>query len=154
MSDDQRISVQRSIPASAADVFEVLSNPRRHPDLDGSGFIRSVVHGDRITETGQVFTVDMEGDHMGGEYQTENHVTGYDHNRLLSWQTAPAGSEPPGWEWTWDLEAQGPGSTLVTHTYDWSRVDDPQILSKVRFPLVSQHAMETSLGKLAESVSG
>ena len=33
---------------------------------------------------------------MGGEYQTENHVVGYDENKLIAWQTAPAGQEPPG----------------------------------------------------------
>ncbi len=43
-----------------------------------------------------MFTMNMEGDHMGGEYQTENHVVGYDENKLIAWQTAPAGQEPPG----------------------------------------------------------
>ena len=38
--------------------------------------LRSVEHGDRITATGQTFTMNMSGDHMGGDYKTDNHVTG------------------------------------------------------------------------------
>lgn len=147
-----RISAQREIPASTADIFEVLSLPANHVRLDGSGFVRSVDHGDRISEVGQVFTMNMEGEHMGGEYQTDNHVTGFHKNQSLAWKTAPAGTEPPGWEWTWTLEAQGPDSTLVTVDYDWSEVTDQALLEKVGFPLVSKEQLEDTLEKLAAEV--
>ena len=39
MSNDKKIHVQRTIDASTQDVFDVLSNPARHPELDGSGFV-------------------------------------------------------------------------------------------------------------------
>lgn len=90
---------------------------------------------------------------MGGEYQTDNHVTAYDENKMVGWQTAPAGTEPKGWEWLWQLEPQGPDSTLVTHTYDWSKVTDEALLQKVKFPLVSESQLEDSLGNLASAVS-
>jgi hypothetical protein len=149
---DTSVTVHRSIDASAKALFDVLSLPARHVELDGSGFVRSVDHADRITATGQVFRMNMAGPHMGGEYQTDNHVTGYAPDKLLAWQTAPAGTEPPGWEWVWDLEAQGPGSTDVRLTYDWSRVTDKDLLAKLHFPLVSKDALEASLAKLAEAV--
>ena len=76
----------------------------------------------------------MTGDQMGGDYQTDNHVTGYDENPALAWQTAAVGTEPPGWEWTWELKPQGPDATEVTLTYDWSKVTDKAILEKVTFP--------------------
>lgn len=151
---DTSLTVSRTIDAPAHRVFDVLTNPERHVDLDGSGFVVSVDHGDRITGTGQVFTMNMEGDHMGGEYKTDNHVTGFDENRLVAWQTAPAGTEPPGWEWVWELEAQGPDSTEVTLTYDWSKVTDMDLLQQVGFPLVSKEQLEDSLGTLAAEVSG
>ena len=135
-TDQKRITVRRTIDASAQDLFRVLSNPERHADLDGSGFVRSDERSDRITANGQTFRMNMTGPHMGGDYQTDNHVTGYDENKLLAWKTAPAGTEPPGWEWVWELDASGPSSTHVTLTYDWSEVTDPEILSKVSFPLV------------------
>lgn len=147
------ITVSRTIDASAKDIFNVLSNPRRHQELDGSGFIRPGQNADRITASGQVFTMDMEGDHMGGEYQTDNHVVGYDENKLLAWKTAPAGTEPPGWQWVWQLEATGPDTTEVTHTYDWSAVTDKELLAKNLFPLVSADDLDSTLAKLAEAVA-
>ena len=153
MTDDQkRISAQREIPASTEALFEVLSLPEKHVALDGWDTVRGLDHGDRITEVGQVFTMNMEAEHMGGQYQTDNHVTGYEKNQRLAWKTAPAGTQPPGWEWIWTLEAQGPESTLVTVTYDWSEVTDEALLEKVGFPLVPQEALEDSLGRLAAEV--
>ncbi len=153
MSESTQITASRTIDASAAQLFEVLSNPERHAELDGSGFVISDEKSDRITANGQVFTMNMTGDHMGGDYQTDNHVTGFDPNKMLAWKTAPAGVEPPGWEWLWQLEAQGPDSTVVSVTYDWSKVTDKDLLQKLSFPLVPESALEASLGHLAEAVA-
>lgn len=153
MTDEKKLTVSRTIDASAKDIFNVLSNPQRHPELDGSGFIRSDHKTDRITGVGQVFTMNMEGDHMGGEYQTDNHVVGYDENKLLAWKTAPAGTEPPGWQWVWELSPVDENSTEVTHTYDWSQVTDKELLKKNLFPLVSEEQLGESLGRLASAVA-
>jgi len=135
-------------------MFGVLSNPARHQALDGSGFIRGTDHADRITATGQKFRMNMTGPHMGGDYQTDNVVTGYVRDKLLAWKTAPADTEPPGWEWMWELQPEGPNSTDVRLTYDWSKVTDKALLAKVHFPLVSKDQLEDSLAKLGEAVSG
>lgn len=148
---DKSITVSRTIDAPAKDVFDVLSNPRRHPEFDGSGYMRSTQEADRITASGQVFTMDMEAEFMGGEYQTDNHVVGYDKNKLLAWMTAPAGTEPAGWQWVWELSSDDPNITEVTHTYDWSRVTDAKLLPL--FPAVSEDELEATLGKLAEAVA-
>lgn len=153
MSDTKSITVERVLQASSDAVFDVLSNPARHVELDGSGFVKGDVGSNRIQQVGDVFTMDMEGEHMGGEYRTDNHVTGYSANKLLAWQTAPSGQEPPGWQWVWELESQGSDSTLVRHTYDWSRVSDKELLSKVSFPLVSEAQLEESLTRLDEAVT-
>ncbi len=96
--------------------------------------------------------MNMTGDHMGGDYQTDNHVTGYDDGRLLAWRTAPAGTEPPGWQWVWQLQPYGPDSTEVSLTYDWSSVTDKALLAKVSFPLVEERQLEESLDNLAAKV--
>lgn len=153
MSDQTSITVSRTIDAPAKDIFEILSNPERHHELDGSGFIVSDSKTDRITANGQVFTMNMNGEHMGGEYQTDNHVTGYDEGKLLAWQTAPAGTEPPGWEWVWELEPEGSDATRVVHTYAWDKVD-PQTAKKIGLPLVSESELEDTLNRLAAAVSG
>lgn len=154
MTEDRKITASRTIDASAQDIFAVLSNPERHAELDGSGFVRSDDRSDRITGTGQVFTMNMEGEHMGGEYQTDNHVIGFDENHLLAWKTAPAGTEPPGWQWVWELTSEGSDATTVSVTYDWSRVTDEALVEKVGFPLVPQEDLEASLGNLAAAVTG
>jgi hypothetical protein len=152
-SDSKRITVERTINASSDAVFDVLSNPQRHVEIDGSGFVRSDEKTNRIQGSGDVFRMNMAGDHMGGEYQTDNTVTGFSENHLLAWATAPADTEPPGWEWVWELESQGSDETLVRLTYDWSKVTDKQLLEKVSFPLVTEPQLEESLDNLDQAVT-
>lgn len=153
MSDNTSIKATRTINAPVGEVFDYLTLPANHVELDGSGFVRSVSHGDRIQAVGDVFTMNMEGEHMGGEYQTDNHVTAYARNAVVGWATAPAGTEPPGWTWVWELESDGTDSTNVTITYDWSKVTDKELLKKVNFPLVEESALEDSLNKLGEALA-
>lgn len=150
---DTSISVSRTINAPVGEVFDYLTLPANHVALDGSGFVRSVSHGDRIQEVGQVFTMNMEGDHMGGEYQTDNHVVAYGRNAVVGWATAPAGTEPPGWTWVWELTGDGTDQTEAKITYDWSKVTDKELLKKVNFPLVKESDLEDTLSKLAEALS-
>lgn len=149
---DSSLAVTRSIPASADAIFNLLTNPDRHTEFDGSGFLRSAEKPQRISGTGDVFRMNMSGEHMGGDYQTDNTVTGFDHNKLIAWKTAPAGTEPPGWEWMYELAPQGPDATDVTLTYDWSKVTDPDLLKMVKFPLVSKDQLDGSLASLAAAV--
>lgn len=150
---ETKITASRTIDASADSIFHVLSNPERHAQIDGSGMVQSDHKTDRITAVGQVFTMNMSWDKMGGDYKTDNHVVGFEENKLLAWKTAPQGTQPPGWEWVWELEPQGPDATAVTVTYDWSAVTDKETLKKVSFPAVDQDALESSLGNLASAVS-
>ena len=152
MSETTSITVERVIDHSAAEIFEILSNPENHVRLDVTGMVRGDYKSDRIQQVGDVFTMDMFADVMGGEYRTENHVTGFANDKLLAWKTAPAGTEPPGWEWVWELEPQGPDATLVRHTYDWSKVTDKKILEMV--PLVSEKQLADALSNLAAAVAG
>ena len=151
MTQEQSITVSRTIDAPAKDIFEVLSNPARHAELDAAGHVVSDHKTDRITANGQVFTMNMHGDHMGGDYQTDNHVVGFDENKLISWKTAPAGEEPMGWSWTYRLDAQDADTTEVTLTYDWSAVTDKKMLGSL--PAFDEAALESSLGNLAAAVS-
>ena len=150
---ETRISATRTIDAPAGAIFDLLSNPARHAALDGSGMVQSDSKSDRITGVGQTFTMNQNWDKMGGDYQTDNHVVGYDPNKLLAWKTAPAGEVPPGWEWVWELQPSGPDSTEVSVSYDWSAVTDKAILKKLSFPEVSQDALDSTLANLAAQVS-
>lgn len=153
MTDDTKITVSRTIDAAPKVIFDLLSNPERHNEFDGSGMVRSDDKSDRVTGVGQVFTMNMHAEHMGGDYKTDNHVTGFDQDRLIAWQTAPAGTEPKGWEWLYVLTPEGQDQTTVSLTYDWSKVTDQALLKKVSFPLISADQLEASLGDLAAAVS-
>jgi uncharacterized protein YndB with AHSA1/START domain len=149
---ENSLSASRVIDAPADAVFEVLSLPANHPKIDGSGFV--VSGGDqRIQEVGQVFVMEMNGEHMGGDYVMENTVSGYDENKLLAWRPKPQGGDLEGWEWIWELEPQGPDSTKVTQTYSWADVSE-EVKQQVSFPLVKQEALDSSLNNLAAAVSG
>ncbi len=150
---NDKLIATREIDAPADAIFALLADPRRHVELDGSGYMRSDQDASQITGTGEVFTMNMSGDHMGGDYQSENHVTAYEKNKQLAWKTAPAGQKPPGWQWEWDLEPITDGSTKVTLTYDWSEVTDEEILAKLHFPFVPQSGLDESLSKLVSAVS-
>ncbi|PPB48515.1 polyketide cyclase [Arthrobacter pityocampae] len=150
---ETRISATRTIDAPAGAIFDLLSNPAHHAALDGSGMVQSDSKSDRITGVGQTFTMNQKWDKMGGDYQTDNHVVGYDPNKLLAWKTAPAGEVPPGWEWVWELQPAGPDATEVSVTYDWSAVTDKAILKQLSFPEVSQDALDSTLANLAAQVS-
>lgn len=150
---ETKVTASRIIDAPASTIFEVLSNPERHAELDGSDMVQSDDKTDRITAVNQVFTMNMSWEKMGGDYKTDNHVIGFDENKLLAWKTAPEGQQPPGWEWVWELESQGSDTTEVSVTYDWSSVTDKEVLKRVSFPAVSQEALESSLSNLASAVS-
>ena len=144
---DTSIVVTRRLDATPDAIFDVLSNPERHHEIDGSGTVVSDDHTDRIQAAGDVFRMNMTREAMGGDYQTDNHVVGFDENKLIAWKTAPAGSEPPGWQWVRELHAQDSSTTDVALTYDWSAMD-PQLAQEVGMPVVSEADLESSLKKL------
>lgn len=151
---DTSITVSRTIDVPAKEVFSLLSLPARHHEFDGSGFVRGAEDTERITKAGEQFVMNMEGDHMGGEYRMYNHVTAFDENKMIGWKPAneDAKDEPKGWEWLYTLESEGADATRVTLTYDWSDVTDKDLLPI--FPLVAEEDLEQSLNLLAGAVSG
>ena len=154
MTDAEQIQVTRTIDVSTKTLFDFLTLPDRHKEFDGSGMVVSADNTERIQKVGDTFAMNMHAESMGGDYRMVNHVTGFVPNQLVSWQPGQEakGGEPGGWEWTYELEPQGSDSTEVTLTYDWSKVEDPQL--KSIFPKVSKEEMEESLNLLASAVAG
>lgn len=149
-STEHKLTVSRTIEAPVREIFNVLTLPANHPKFDGSGFVRSALNTERIQKVGDVFSMNMEGEHMGGEYTMENHVTAFADNKLVGWQPAAPKEEPKGWEWVYELTSVDADTTEVTLTYDWSKVTDQELLKKVSFPLVKEESLEHSLQLLSE----
>ena len=151
---ENSISVSRLIDAPAEEIFEILTLPAKHPSLDASGTVISGTD-QRIQNVGDVFVMNMNAEMMGGDYKTENHVTGLDPNKLIAWKPCPEGTsvEDNGWEWVYELQPEGSDSTTVTLTYSWEHVN-PAVEKKVSFPLFGEKVLEESLERLASTVAG
>lgn len=154
MTNDERLTVSRTIDASTKDIFDVLTLPSRHQDFDGSGMVRADEKSQRIQAVGDVFVMNMNAESMGGDYQMFNTVTAYAPNERVGWQPAQEHNknDPDGWEWVYELNAVDANTTEVTLIYDWSKVEDPKL--KSIFPAVSEAQLEESLNLLAAAVSG
>jgi uncharacterized protein YndB with AHSA1/START domain len=123
VSADERWAVTRTIDASPADVFAVLSDPARHKDTEPGDWVRDAIDAEPIKGTGQIFAVNMFFDRADGHYVMHNLVTEFEPDRTIAWapgQLNEAGQHQiGGWTWQYDLEPNGAG-TEVTLTYDWS----------------------------------
>lgn len=150
---EKKQSATRTIEAPAKDIFDVLTLPARHREFDGSGMVRADEKSQRIQQVGDVFTMNMHAEAMGGDYQTDNHVVAYDENKLVGWKPAQSGQEPGGWQWVYSLQPVDQNTTVVTLTYDWEQVTDPELLGKNLFPMVDESQMQDSLAQLESVVS-
>ena len=132
MSDTRQV-VSGTVDAPPEAVFAVLADPNRHSEIDGSSMCQSSSTGP-VTGVGQVFIMDMYRDGLG-KYQIRNEVTAFEPGRRIAWVPNIETSTPEidgllgdirsgGQTWAFDLEPTGDGKTKVTHTYDWSTIND------------------------------
>lgn len=146
-----KVSVSRDIPAAAVDIFDLLSNPHRHQETDGSGQVRSLDQGDRLKAVGDTFTMNMERD--GSEYQTQNEVFAFADGRAIGWKNVKnlTSDVEVGSKWLWELEPIDADNTTVTLTYDASEIDNPKVQAVAKN--FDEAALEASLAALAEAVA-
>lgn len=134
MDGDQHlpVSVSRRIGASAGTIFGILTDPRRHLDLDGSGMLRGTASG-VISGVGDVFVMQMYFSRHG-DYEMNNHVVEYEPDRRIGWEPEAGRGHPDagatdarwGHRWTFDLVPEGPETTIVTEIYDCSRAPEEE----------------------------
>jgi hypothetical protein len=123
----RKVARQVLVHAPAAEVFALVANPYRHPELDGSGTVRAdTVSGPRLLSAGARFTVGMK--QYGLPYKITSTVTAFEADKLLEWQ------HPLKHRWRWELEEIEPGVTRVTETFDYSRSGTPRMLEILGYP--------------------
>ena len=139
MADDcQPVEVSRRICAPAHEIFQVLANPARHQEFDGSGMLRGPVSPAMISAAGDVFVMKMYYSELGN-YEMNNHVVDYERDRLIGWEpeagrghpnAAPDGPESARWghRWSYRLTPDGPDATVVTEIYDCSAAPEDERL--------------------------
>ena len=121
------IEVSRRIEAPAALIFEILANPQRHMDFDGSDMVRGAVFNRPISGVGDTFTMKMN--RLGREYLMINYVVEFEPDRRIFWEPArgdlaTAGGDPSkvgipaGYRWGYNLTPDGDDATVVTEVFD------------------------------------
>lgn len=135
------VSVTRNIGARSDTIFELIADPAQQPKWDGNDNLRQAESGQRILGVGDIFIMLLT---TGGV--RENHVIEFEEGRRIAWTPAEPGSPPPGHLWRWELDPTAEGM-LVTHTYDWSQLTDPQREARARATTSQQLA--ASLDRLA-----
>jgi hypothetical protein len=125
------VTVSRRIGAPANEIFRILTDPRRHIDLDGSGMVRGAASDEVISGIGDVFVMKMYYSALG-DYEMNNHVVEYEVNRRIGWEPEAGRGHPDaraansaaarwGHRWSFDLVPDGLDATIVTEIYDCSR---------------------------------
>lgn len=141
------VSVGREIAAPAAAIFEFIADPAQQPSWDGNDNLAQAPTGQRVHAVGDVFTMMLT---LGTV--RENHVVEFEEGRRIAWLPSEQGAEPPGHLWRWELQPLDDDRTLVTHTYDWSRLTDEKRLVRARATTPAKLAASIErLAELAES---
>ena len=111
------VTVERVIPAPPEAIFDLIADPARHHDIDGSGTVRDAKQGSARLAMGSTFGMSMK---MGIPYSMNSTVIEFDENRRLAWQTRGpgiVGKVLGGRIWRYELEPVD-GGTLVKESWD------------------------------------
>ena len=133
-------SLSRSavVPATPAQVFDLLADPRRHPEIDGSGTVKGVVSGPERLTLGARFGMRM---HFGVPYLIRNEVVELVPEARIAWRHL--GHHV----WRYELEPHGDG-TRVTESFDWSRARSPRALELLGIPARNARSIDATLLRL------
>ncbi len=130
------------IEADPATVFAILTDPRQHARIDGSGTVQGSVSGDTDLKLGSQFRMNMK---VGAPYKINNKVVEFETDRLIAWKHLGLH------RWRYQLSPAGAG-TDVTETWDLSAYPGlvAQLLSK-KFRADTQRAIEKTLARLKDA---
>ncbi len=144
-NDETKVaSASREIAAPAAPIFELIADPAQQPRWDGNDNLAGAAEGQRVHEVGDVFTTALT---LDGQVR-ENHVVEFVEGRRIAWNPSEPGRQPPGHLWRWELEPVDDTHTLVTHTYNWTKLTDENRFARAR--RTTSERLRASLDRLAE----
>ncbi len=137
---DKSKSAQITIAAPPATVFAIVSDPRQHPRIDGSGNVVESLSGPDKLELGSEFGMDMK---QGAKYKIKNKVVEFEQDRLIAWRHKSAH------RWRYELTPTADGGTEVTETWDLSRCNPVLRTSlDLLFGKKTQKSLDATLVKL------
>lgn len=134
------VSRSMIVRAPAQSIFDILANPRRHPDFDGSGSVRGAISGPERLSMGAKFGMSMR---LGVPYRVSSQVKEFDEGRLIAW------AHLGGHRWRYVLEPLADGSTRVTETFDATTARSARALRLMDAYNRNARAIEETLPRLA-----
>ena len=147
---DTVVSVERVIKAPPADIFSIVADASRHPEIDGSGSVKHLKEGAPQQLTlGSTFGMSMK---LGVPYTMSNKVIEFDPDERIAWQTTfagPLGRFIGGRIWRYELEAAD-GGTLVRETWDITQDKQRFMLKAGPVGKQTKDAMARTLEQLAK----
>lgn len=140
MTNSKTVSVSRDIPASASQIFAILSDLSRHSEFDGS----ETVVGSRDAEPeplelGSTFGMDMRFGPL--PYRITSEVIEFTPDKLIAWRHF--GHHV----WRYELEPSEQG-TKVTETFDWGVARFPPVYEWMKYPQRHEQGMSKTLENL------
>ncbi len=127
------ITESRDIEAPAARIFSIVSDPARHPAIDGTGMLRSADDNQVMSKVGDVFYMSMTHWDLG-DYVMENHVVEFVQDRRVGWEPVAQVNKDARWDrmpsnreprtWGWQLEPLSDERTRVTAFFEGSRLSE------------------------------
>ena len=105
------VSVTVTVNATPQQIFDLLADPSKHGEIDGSGSIQNAQSSapERLA-MGAKFGMDMK---IGVSYKITNEVVEFDEPHRIAWRHFG------GHVWRYILEPTD-GGTLVTEQFDWN----------------------------------
>ena len=150
----EQVTVQRLIPAPAEAIFDLLADPGRHQEIDGSGtLVGARSSGERRLALGDSFGMDMD---WGVNYATKNVVVEFEENRRIAWQTLapkPLSYVLTGRIWRYELEPVE-GGTIVRETWDTRQEALPsRYVVRATLTDLTRRNMEKTLQRIEDVVT-
>lgn len=135
------VSESKVIAADPQTLFDIVADPARHPEIDGSGSVRAVRSGGPARlSMGATFGMDMK---LGASYKILNRVIEFDEPSQLAWRHFN------GHVWRYVFTPVA-GGTEVTEQWDARPAKNRFFLRLAGFPGRNRKGIKATLERLAE----
>lgn len=130
------------VDAPARQLFELVGDPHRHHEIDGSGTVQAKVTGPHSLAVGDRFSVAMS--FKAVPYKITSTATDVVPSEAIEWQ------HPMKHRWRWEFRAIDDGHTEVTEIWDYRQNKAARLLELMRYPKRNAAGIEATLRGLAQ----